>query len=63
MTIVLLQMALSMLTVILKEVIKNPTSVKTEGVIIADAALLMTQADFAVNGNVWTEAPAPTPAA
>jgi hypothetical protein len=64
MTIVLLQMALSMLTVVLKEVIKNPSSMKTEGTIIADAALLATEADTAVNGTVWTStsATSPTPA-
>lgn len=61
MPIVLLQMALSMLTVVLKEVIKNPKSMKTEGVIVSDAAQLATEADTAINGTVWTSAPG-TPA-
>lgn len=61
MPIVLLQMALSMLTVVLKEVIKNPKSMKTEGAIVSDAAQLATEADTAINGTVWTSAPG-TPA-
>lgn len=51
---VILRMAVAMATTILKEVIKNPASVKTEGTIIADLALLATEADTAVNGTVWT---------
>lgn len=56
-------MFVMMAITILKDVIKNPQSVKKEGAIISAIAAAATEADTGVNGTVWTSAPAaPTPA-
>jgi hypothetical protein len=46
-------MAVTIAMTILKMVIKNPSKVKTEQHIVAQIALLATQADTACNGTVW----------
>jgi hypothetical protein len=52
---VILQMAVSMAVTVLRQVIKNPSSVKEEGAIVSELAQLATQADTAVNGTVWNQ--------
>lgn len=57
MTEIIFQMAMSMAVTVFRAVIKNPASVAKEGAVIAEVALLSTQADQQVNNNVWSLAP------
>lgn len=41
----------------LKLAIKNPNSIKKEGAIISQIALVATEADTMANGTVWTSTP------
>ncbi len=56
------EMAVSLTIALLRVIIKSPSAVTKEGSIVAQIAQLSTEADMAVNGNVWTMTPA-TPAA
>jgi hypothetical protein len=56
------EMAIYLVCALLKVVIKNPAAVSKEKSVVAQIAQLSTEADTAVNGTVWSNAPA-TPAA
>jgi len=55
------EMAVYLVMVLLKVIIKNPASVTKEKTVISQIAQLATEADTAVSGTTWTSAPG-TPA-
>ena len=57
------EMAVSLTIALLRVIIKSPEAVTKEGSIVAQIAQLSTEADMAVNGNVWSMTPStPAPA-
>jgi hypothetical protein len=58
---IIISLILSLLTSILKVVIKDPKSVAVEGKVVAEIAQYATQADTLVNGSTWSYTPPSTP--
>lgn len=56
---IIISLILSLLTSILKVVIKDPKSVAVEGKVVAEIAQYATQADTLVNGSTWSYTPPP----